>query len=70
MRKVTIAIAALGVLFAGVSIASADYNGGGPIKKGKQCWMATNPLDHGYWATCPKPMKKMGMMKKAAKKKA
>ncbi len=49
--------------------ASADYNGGGPIKAGKMCWRASNALDHGYWEKCPKPAKAMMKGKKAKKSK-
>ena len=47
--------------------ARADYNGGGAIKAGKMCWRATDALDHGYWAKCPKPEKAMKKGKKAKK---
>ena len=47
--------------------ARADYNGGGPIKAGTMCWRASNALDHGYWAKCPKPAKAMKKGKKAKK---
>jgi len=35
--------------------AKADYNPGGPIRNGNQCWYnaAKRHSDFGYWAACP-----------------
>jgi hypothetical protein len=70
----TALIAATALAFAfGATTATADYNGGGPVKRGKLCWKATDGLDHGYWAACPKPAKvakgKRGKKGKKGKKK-
>ncbi|MBV9556822.1 MAG: hypothetical protein JO254_07060 [Pseudolabrys sp.] len=68
MKKLTLCLAAASFIAAGSlpTIAFADYNGGGPVMKGKMCWMATTGNDQGRWADCPKPMKpaKMKMKKK------
>ena len=78
MRKLTVIVAAAAaVLFSGMLYsppALADYNGGGPIRMGKLCWVATDAHDYGYWKACPKPAKaakraKKGKKAKAAKKK-
>ncbi len=54
----TAILAATALAFAfGATTATADYNGGGPVKRGKLCWKATDCLDHGYWMACPKPAK-------------
>jgi hypothetical protein len=54
----TAILAATALAFAfGATTATADYNGGGPVKRGKLCWQATDALDHGYWKACPKPAK-------------
>jgi hypothetical protein len=63
-----VAATALAIAF-GATTARADYNGGGPIMKGKQCWVATNGLDHGFWKACPKPAKKAKKSKKKNMKK-
>ncbi len=74
MRKLTVIVAAAAAILAGAVLTSnparADYNGGGPIKKGKMCWVATSGVDHGYWRKCPPPAKAMKGKKKGMKKKA
>ena len=71
MRKFTVIAAAAASILAGSALsANADYNAGGPVKKGKMCWFSTSGVDHGYWGKCPKPAKAMRKAgKKAAKKK-
>ena len=64
----TALLAATALAFAfGATTATADYNGGGPVKKGKMCWQATDGLDHGFWKACPKPAK-VGKKGKRGKK--
>jgi len=63
-----IGAAALALVFTATT-ARADYNGGGPVKKGKLCWAATDSLDHGIWKACPKPAKHAKMAKKKKMKK-
>jgi hypothetical protein len=68
----TAILAATAIAFAfGATTATADYNGGGPVKRGKMCWQATDGLDHGFWKACPKPTKAMRHKrgKKGGKKK-
>ncbi len=57
-----VATTALAITF-GATTARADFNGGGPMTKGKMCWVPTSGQDHGFWKDCPTPMK-MGHMKK------
>jgi len=63
-----IAVAASALLFSATT-ARADFNGGGPIKKGKMCWVATTGNDQGMWVACPKPAKAAKKAKKKAAKK-
>lgn len=62
-----IAAAALAITF-GATAARAEYNGGGPVTKGKMCWTATDGLGHGMYVKCPKPMKAMKHHKKGGMK--
>ena len=75
MRPINVIATAAAILAGGLLIsapASADFNGGGPIKRGKMCWVAMTGMDHGFWRACPKPAKaarKAGKKKMSAKKK-
>jgi hypothetical protein len=54
----TALLAATALAFAfSATTATADFNGGGPVKRGKLCWQPTDSVDHGYWKACPAPAK-------------
>lgn len=56
VASAVIAAAALAMTL-GATVARADYNGGGPIKKGDMCWSATDGRGHGLWRACPQAPK-------------
>jgi len=55
MRQFTIAAATVAIAaLISAAPASADHNGGGPIKQNGQCWKASKGSDQmfGHWRTC------------------
>ena len=55
MRQFTIAAATVAIAaLISAAPASAEHNGGGPIKQNGQCWKASRGTDQafGHWASC------------------
>jgi hypothetical protein len=55
MRQFTIAVATVAIAaLISAAPASAEHNGGGPIKQNGQCWKASKGSDQmfGHWQSC------------------